>query len=109
MVIGTKEAVTLFNKKGTEVEQEREGNIRKNTVYSRKYYLAAMTNEAKAVKIIVGSAKPPLMKLFRPRRFITSLPALAMWLKPPRPTPRLKASTRLRRRKEGGDPRCVIK
>ena len=39
------------------MEQEREGNIRKNTVYSRKYYLAAMTNEAKAVKIIVGSAK----------------------------------------------------
>ena len=51
-----KEAVTLFNKKGTEVEQEREGNIRRNTVYSRKYYLAAMTNEAKAVKIITGSA-----------------------------------------------------
>lgn len=56
MVIATKEAVTLFNKKGTEVEQEREGNIRRNTVYSRKYYLAAMTNEAKAVKIITGSA-----------------------------------------------------
>lgn len=56
VVIATKEAVTLFNKKGTEVEQEREGNIRRNTVYSRKYYLAAMTNEAKAVKILVGSA-----------------------------------------------------
>lgn len=56
VVIATKEAVTLFNKKGTEVEQEREGNIRCNTVYSRKYYLAAMTNEAKAVKIITGSA-----------------------------------------------------
>ena len=56
MVIATKLAVTLFNKKGTEVEQEREGNIRRNTVYSRKYYLAAMTNEAKAVKIITGSA-----------------------------------------------------
>ena len=41
VVIATKEAVTLFNKKGTEVEQEREGNIRRNTVYSRKYYLAA--------------------------------------------------------------------
>ena len=37
-------------------EQEREGNIRRNTVYSRKYYLAAMTNEAKAVRIITGSA-----------------------------------------------------
>lgn len=56
VVIATKEAVTLFNKKGTEVEQEREGNIRRNTVYSRKYYLAAMTNEAKAVKIVTGSA-----------------------------------------------------
>ena len=44
VVIATKEAVTVFNKKGTEVEQEREGNIRRNTVYSRKYYLAAMTN-----------------------------------------------------------------
>ena len=28
----------------------------KRQVYSRKYYLAAMTNEAKAVKIITGSA-----------------------------------------------------
>ena len=56
IIIATREAVTLFNKKGTEVEQEREGNIRRNTVYSRKYYLAAMTNEAKAVKIITGSA-----------------------------------------------------
>lgn len=57
VVIATKEAVTVFNKKGTEVEQEREGNIRRSTVYSRKYYLAAMTNEAKAVMIVTGSAK----------------------------------------------------
>lgn len=56
VVIATKEAVTLFNKKGTEVEQEREGNIRRSTVYSRKYYLAAMTNEAKAVMIVTGTA-----------------------------------------------------
>lgn len=56
VVIATKEAVTLFNKKGTEVEQEREGNIRRNTVYSRKYYLAAMTDETKAVLIVTGSA-----------------------------------------------------
>lgn len=54
VVVATKEAVTLFNKKGTEVEQEREQNTRKNTVYSRKYYLAAMTNETKAVKIMAG-------------------------------------------------------
>ena len=53
-VIATKEAVTIFNKKGTEVEQERAGNIRQNTVYSRKYYLAALTDETKAVKITVA-------------------------------------------------------
>lgn len=57
VVIGTKEAVTLFNKKGTEVEQARDENIRQNSVYSRKYYVAALTDETKAVKIIVGSAK----------------------------------------------------
>lgn len=51
IVIGTKDAVTLFNKKGTEIEQERDGNIRKNTIYSRKYYIAALTDETKAVKI----------------------------------------------------------
>ena len=56
VVIATKEAVTVFNKKGTEVEQERESNIRRSTVYSRKYYLAAMTNEAKAVMIVTGTA-----------------------------------------------------
>lgn len=51
IVVATKDAVTLFNKKGTEIEQGRDGNIRKNTIYSRKYYLAALTNETKAVKI----------------------------------------------------------
>lgn len=53
VIIGTKEAVTLFNKKGTEVEQERDSNIRQTSVYSRKYYLAALTDETKAVKITV--------------------------------------------------------
>lgn len=57
LVMATKEAVTLFNKKGTEVEQERDRNTRKNTVYSRKYYLAAMTDETKAVMIMTGTAK----------------------------------------------------
>ena len=54
VIIGTKEAVTLFNKKGTEVEQERDSNIRQTSVYSRKYYLAALTDETKAVKITVS-------------------------------------------------------
>ena len=54
--MATKEAVTLFNKKGTEVEQERDGNTRENTIFSRKYYLAALTDETKDVKIFKGSA-----------------------------------------------------
>ena len=54
VVIATKEAVTLFNKKGTEIEQERDANIRKNDIYSRKYYIAALTDATKAVKIVVA-------------------------------------------------------
>lgn len=48
---GTKKAVTYFNKKGTEVEQERDANIRLNEVYARKYYLAALTDERECFKI----------------------------------------------------------
>ncbi len=55
IIIGTKEAVTLFNKKGTEVEQpprdSEDANIRKNTILSRKYYLVALTDATKAVKM----------------------------------------------------------
>lgn len=55
IIIATKEAVTLFVKKGTEIEQPprsaEDANIRKNTVLSRKYYLAALTDATKAVKI----------------------------------------------------------
>lgn len=54
IIIATKDAVTLFNKKGTEVEQERDGNIRKNSIFSRKYYFAALTDETKAVKITIA-------------------------------------------------------
>lgn len=55
IIIATKDAVTLFVKKGTEVEQPprsaEDANIRKNTILSRKYYLAALTDATKAVKI----------------------------------------------------------
>lgn len=63
IVIGTKEAVTMFNKKGVEVEQERDANIRLNEIYSRKYYLAALTDATKAVKIIKG-AQPKYVLTF---------------------------------------------
>ena len=51
IIVGIKGAVTIFNKKGVETEQERDGNTRVNTAYSRKYYVVALTDESKAVKI----------------------------------------------------------
>ena len=55
IIMATRDAVTLFNKKGVEIEQERDANIRKNSVWSRKYYLAALTDATKAVKITLGA------------------------------------------------------
>lgn len=52
VIIGTKEAVTLFNKKGVEIEQERDADTRQNSIFSRKYYLAALTDATKAVKMV---------------------------------------------------------
>lgn len=49
---GTKKAVTYFNKKGVAVEQERDANIRLNEIYSRKYYLVALTDENECFKIV---------------------------------------------------------
>lgn len=58
ILIATKDAVTLFVKKGTEVEQPPrdagDANIRKNTILSRKYYLAALTDATKVVKIALA-------------------------------------------------------
>ena len=51
IIMATRDAVTLFNKKGVEIEQERDANIRKNSIWSRKYYLAALTDATKVVKI----------------------------------------------------------
>ena len=57
-IIGTKDAVTLFNKKGIEIEQpprsSEDADVRLNTIISRKYYLAALTDATKAVKITIG-------------------------------------------------------
>ena len=55
IIVATKDAVTIFNKKGVEVElpprSADEANTRKNTAFSRKYYVVALTDESKAVKI----------------------------------------------------------
>lgn len=55
VILATKKAVTYFNKKGTEVEQERDANIRKNIVYSRKYGIFAFTDATQAVKLTKGA------------------------------------------------------
>lgn len=49
--LASKEAVTLFIKKDTEVEQERDANVRNNKVYIRKVAVVALTNENKVVKL----------------------------------------------------------
>ena len=55
VIVATKDAVTIFNKKGVEIEQERDANTRDNSIYSRKYYIVALTDESKVVKIKVGA------------------------------------------------------
>ena len=59
IIIATRDAVTLFNKKGVEIEHPQrsaeDANIRKNTILSRKYYLAALTDATKAVKITLNA------------------------------------------------------
>ncbi len=47
----TKEAVTLFMKKDVEVEQERDADKRKNSIYLRDCYIVALTDATKACKI----------------------------------------------------------
>ena len=54
--LATKEAVTIFTKKGAETEQERNADIRKNTVFARKVMVVALTDATKVVEITVGAA-----------------------------------------------------
>lgn len=49
--LATKEAVTCFTKLENELEQERDGEARKNTVITRKVAIIALTDATKAVKI----------------------------------------------------------
>ena len=47
--------MTLGNVDIEQIEQERDADIRKNLIFSRKYYLAALTDATKAVKINIGA------------------------------------------------------
>lgn len=51
MILATKKAVTYFRKKGTEVEQDRNPDIRKNQVWHRQIGVFAFTDATQAVKV----------------------------------------------------------
>ena len=52
----TKEAVKLFMKKDVEVEQERDADKRKNSVYLRTAYVCALVDSTKIAKISEATA-----------------------------------------------------
>lgn len=52
----TNEAVTLFMKKDVEVEQDRDADKRKNSIYLRDCYVCALTDATKACKISEAKA-----------------------------------------------------
>lgn len=61
--LATRDAVTMFVKKGVESElyqknnrSAADANVRKNTLITRKYYLAALTDARYAVKVVNGTA-----------------------------------------------------
>ena len=60
--VATSDAVTMFEKTGVEVEQvvagkrsETAANTRENTIFTRKYYIVALTDATKAVKVGGGN------------------------------------------------------
>ena len=52
--LATKEAVTVFIKKDTETEYERDADTRKNSYWVRKVAVVALTDATKVVKITVS-------------------------------------------------------
>lgn len=63
MYVGTKDAVTVFNKTAVETEiaarDEQNANKRLNNIFARKYYIAALTNPNKICQVVLkgGSAR----------------------------------------------------
>lgn len=52
IILATKKAVTYFRKKGTEVEQDRNPDTRKNQVWHRQNGIFAFTDATQAVKLV---------------------------------------------------------
>ena len=51
--IADKTAVTVFTKKGAEIEMDRDPNTRTNTIYGRKVAVVALTDATKVVKLTI--------------------------------------------------------
>ena len=66
MYVGTKEAVTVFNKTGVQTEIAARGavsaNTRANNVFARKYYIAALTNPTQIVQIVLSGGSANLLQ-----------------------------------------------
>ena len=54
--LGFADAVTTFVKKGVEVEQERDANLRKNSLYIRKVGLVALTRPNHIIKLTTAKS-----------------------------------------------------
>ena len=54
--LATKDAVTCFVKKGSEIEQDRDANTRKNDVFARKVMVIALTDATKVIKLVGAKA-----------------------------------------------------
>ena len=55
-LVMSKEAVKLFLKKDVEVEQDRDADKRKNSVYLRAVYVVALADATKIAKITEAAA-----------------------------------------------------
>lgn len=53
--LATKEAVTVFIKKDTETEYERDADTRNNTYWVRKFAVVALTNDDKVVRLYINA------------------------------------------------------
>ncbi|MDO4549115.1 MAG: hypothetical protein Q4D04_13550 [Clostridia bacterium] len=60
VVIASKNAVKYFYKKGMEVEQDRDQNLRKNIVYSRRVGLVAFVDESECAIIAPSTTAPTI-------------------------------------------------
>ena len=49
--LATKDAVTCFVKKGSEIEQDRDADVRQNKVWARKVMVVALTDATKIIKL----------------------------------------------------------